>query len=121
MSIAHPLEIVRSFPFDGLFMQQCGRLARSLSAALPCEWLNVARGARATMTDDKLNGLISDAAIAERCHFALAFGYALKGINTRSTPTAYETAEVSAAEARWLLAENTLTAYRLHPPSLRVV
>ena len=73
------------------------------------------------MTDDKLNRLMSDAAIAERYHIALAFGYALKGINTRLAPTAYEKAEVSAAEARWLLAENTLTAYRTRPPALRVV
>jgi hypothetical protein len=73
------------------------------------------------MTDDKLNGLISDAAVAERYHNALVFGYALKGINTGLAPTAYETAKVSAAEARWLLAENTLTAYRLRPPALCVV
>ena len=73
------------------------------------------------MTDDNLNALISDAAIAERFHFALAFGYALKGINTGLALTAYETAEVSASEARWLLAENTLTAYRLRPPALRLV
>ena len=73
------------------------------------------------MTDEKLSRLISDAAIAERYHIALAFGYALKGINTMSVLTPYEAAAVSAAEARWLLAENTLTAYRLRPPVLRVV
>ena len=73
------------------------------------------------MIDAKLNGLISNAAIAERYHIALAFGYALKRINTGLAPTAHETAKVSAAEARWLLAENTLTAYRLRPPALRVV
>lgn len=73
------------------------------------------------MTDDKLNSLISDALIAERYHFALAFGYALKGINTRLAPTPYETADISASEARWLLAENTLTAYRNRPPAFRVV
>ena len=70
------------------------------------------------MTDDKLNALISEAAIAERHHFALAFGCAVKGINTMLAPTPFDTADISAAEARWLLAENTLTAYRMRPPSI---
>lgn len=69
------------------------------------------------MADQKLANLIADARVAERYVINLAFGFTLKGINTTLKPTAYETATVAAAEARWLLAENTLAAYRsLTPP-----
>ena len=71
------------------------------------------------MTNNTLDRLISDAAIAEHYHMVLAFRYALKGINTSLAPRPYETAEVSASEARWLLAENNLTAHRNGPPALR--
>ena len=72
------------------------------------------------MIDVKLSRLLSDATVAERYHIALAFEYALKGINTMSALTPYEAAAVAAAEARWLLAENTLADYRLRHPALRV-
>ena len=70
------------------------------------------------MTDDKLNQLIDVAADAERHIIGLVLGYTLKGINTKLPSTAFENARVKKAEARWLLAENTLATYRLCTPAL---
>ena len=70
------------------------------------------------MADDKLTQLIAVAADAERHIVGLVLGLTLKGINTKLASTASENARVNKAEARWLLAENTLAAYRLGTAAL---
>jgi hypothetical protein len=62
--------------------------------------------------DQHLSCLVEAVAAAERHHFEVGIGGALKGINSEKTPTARECAEFAAAEAAWHVAIRKLADYQ---------